>query len=112
NVVCGSCRLFHILVEDSLNTDVKHESWIKETSVSIVVINALSVPEGQENELEKRFAARKHAVDKSPGFEGFHLLRPTGEHNQYFVYTQWSSSEDYELSQSSRNIVNVHASNA
>src|SRR5699024_12267080 len=55
---------------------------VKETLVSIVVINALSVPEGQGSELEARFAARKHAVDQSPGFEGFNLLRPTGDNTQ------------------------------
>ena len=64
--------------------------------MSIVVINALNVPEGQGEELEARFAARKHAVDQAPGFEGFNLLRPTGENTQYFVYTQWASQEDYE----------------
>src|SRR5699024_8959106 len=110
NVVCGSCRLFHILVEDSLNTDVKHESWIKETSVSIVVINALSVPAGQENELEKRFAARNPAVDKSTGCDGFQLLRPSGENNQGFVYTQWASREDFENWRSSRDSSAAHAS--
>ena len=35
--------------------------------MSIVVINALSVPEGQAEELEARFAARKNAVDQAPG---------------------------------------------
>ena len=70
--------------------------------MSIVVINALSVPKGQGEELEARFAARKHAVDDAPGFEGFKLLRPTGNNDQYFVYTQWASREDYENWRDSR----------
>ncbi|MCD0174234.1 antibiotic biosynthesis monooxygenase family protein, partial [Micrococcus luteus] len=43
--------------------------------MSVVKINAISVPEGAGPELEKRFAARKHAVDQEPGFKGFQLLR-------------------------------------
>ena len=78
--------------------------------MSIVVINALSVPEGQGEELEARFAARKHAVDQAPGFEGFNLLRPTGENNEYFVYTQWASREDYENWRDSRGNAAAHAS--
>ena len=31
--------------------------------MTVVKINRLAVPEGQEAELEKRFAARKHSVD-------------------------------------------------
>ncbi|PZO61311.1 MAG: antibiotic biosynthesis monooxygenase, partial [Pseudoxanthomonas suwonensis] len=43
--------------------------------MSVVKINAITVPEGAGPELEKRFAVRKHAVDAEPGFEGFQLLR-------------------------------------
>lgn len=77
--------------------------------MSIVVINALSVPEGQGSELEARFAARKHAVDQAPGFEGFKLLRPTGQNTQYFVYTQWASQEDYDTWRDSRENMAAHA---
>ncbi|KSU66050.1 antibiotic biosynthesis monooxygenase family protein [Arthrobacter sp. NIO-1057] len=64
--------------------------------MSIVVINALSVPAEAGEELEKRFAARKHSVDSSPGFEGFKLLRPVNGGDRYFVYTQWATREDFE----------------
>lgn len=64
--------------------------------MSIVVINALSVPEGAGPELEARFAARKGAVDSSPGFEGFQLLRPVAGEDRYFVMTTWASREDFE----------------
>ena len=43
--------------------------------MSVVKINAISVPEGAGPELEKRFAARKHAVDQEPGFEDFQRWR-------------------------------------
>lgn len=64
--------------------------------MSVVVINALKVPADAGSELESRFAARKHSVDGSPGFEGFQLLRPVAGDDRYFVYTQWATREDFE----------------
>ena len=63
--------------------------------MSVVKINAISVPEGAGPELEKRFAARKHAVDQEPGFEGFQLLRPTEGGDRYFVVTRWADEESF-----------------
>lgn len=63
--------------------------------MTVVKINRLSVPAGDSAELEKRFAQRKHSVDEAPGFEGFELLRPTGETKDYFVITKWASEEDF-----------------
>lgn len=64
--------------------------------MSVVKINAISIPEGAGPELEARFAARKRAVDGSPGFEGFQLLRPTAGEDRYFVVTQWATEADFE----------------
>jgi len=63
--------------------------------MSVVKINAITIPEGAGAELEKRFAARKHAVDKFAGFEGFQLLRPTKGESRYFVVTTWESDEAF-----------------
>lgn len=63
--------------------------------MSIVKINAISVPAGAGEKLEKRFAARKHAVDEQPGFEGFQLLRPVKGDDRYFVVTRWADEESY-----------------
>ncbi|MCS5480446.1 antibiotic biosynthesis monooxygenase [Corynebacterium sp. YIM 101645] len=63
--------------------------------MSIVKINAITVPEGAGPELEARFAARKQAVDSSPGFEGFQLLRPVAGEDRYFVVTRWADEESY-----------------
>jgi heme-degrading monooxygenase HmoA len=64
--------------------------------MAVVKINAVEVPEGAGEELEKRFAARAGAVDSEPGFLGFELLRPVGGDNRYFVYTRWESDEAYQ----------------
>lgn len=64
--------------------------------MAVVKINAIEVPEGAGPELEKRFAARLHAVDSQPGFLGFELLRPVSGDNRYFVYTKWESEDAYQ----------------
>ena len=63
--------------------------------MSIVKINAITVPDGAGEELERRFAARKHAIDSQPGFEGFQLLRPVKGEERYFVVTRWADEESY-----------------
>lgn len=64
--------------------------------MSVVKINAIEVPEGSGHELEARFAARRHAVDGEPGFEGFQLLRPVAGEKRYFVVTTWATQKDFE----------------
>lgn len=64
--------------------------------MAVVKINAIDVPPGAGPELEKRFAGRAHTVEKSPGFLGFQLLRPTKGEQRYFVVTQWESDEAFQ----------------
>ena len=63
--------------------------------MSVVKINAISVPPQAHAELERRFAARAGTVDDSPGFLGFQLLRPTAGEERYFVVTHWEDEESY-----------------
>jgi len=63
--------------------------------MSVVKINAITVPEGSGPELERRFAARAHAVDSATGFQGFQLLRPVAGDDRYFVVTQWADEESF-----------------
>ena len=44
--------------------------------MAVVKINAIKVPEGNEAELERRFAARGDSIKDTPGFLGYELLRP------------------------------------
>ncbi|MEV2241622.1 antibiotic biosynthesis monooxygenase [Micromonospora sp. NPDC049891] len=64
--------------------------------MAVVKINAIDVPPGAGEELEKRFAARARAVENSPGFLGFELLRPVAGENRYFVYTRWETEQAYQ----------------
>lgn len=64
--------------------------------MSVVKINAITVPEGRGRELEERFARRAAAVENAPGFQGFELLRPVEGETRYFVYTRWESEEAFQ----------------
>ncbi|MEJ5914938.1 antibiotic biosynthesis monooxygenase family protein [Pseudokineococcus sp. 1T1Z-3] len=61
----------------------------------VIKINAIEVPEGAGPELERRFAARLGAVDGTPGFLGFELLRPVAGEERYFVLTRWEDDASF-----------------
>lgn len=63
--------------------------------MSVVKINAISVPAQAGDELEHRFAARAGTVERAPGFLGFQLLRPVAGEERYFVVTQWADEESF-----------------
>ena len=69
--------------------------------MSIIIINAITVPEGSGDELAKRFAARAGAVDDQDGFEGFELLQPTDDRNVWLVQTRWRDQEAFQAWMSS-----------
>jgi heme-degrading monooxygenase HmoA len=64
--------------------------------MAVVKINAIEIPPGAGEELERRFAARQGAVENAPGFLGFELLRPVSGETRYFVYTKWENEEAYQ----------------
>lgn len=64
--------------------------------MSIIKINAITVPSDSGDELARRFAARLGAVDGQPGFGGFELLAPTDGRDQWLVVTRWDDEESYQ----------------
>lgn len=76
--------------------------------MSVVKINAITIPEGMGPELEGRFAARAHAVDNQPGFESFQLLRPVAGDTRYFVVTQWESEEAFQAWRDGQAFAHAH----
>ncbi|MEU4700248.1 antibiotic biosynthesis monooxygenase family protein [Nonomuraea dietziae] len=77
--------------------------------MSVVKINALTVPAEMREELERRFSGRAGMVESSDGFEWFELLRPVEGTDTYLVYTRWRSEEDFQAWQSSRAFQASHA---
>ena len=62
--------------------------------MSIVRINAITVPEDAGDELLHRFERRAGEIESVEGFESFELLRPA-EGNTWYVYTRWASEEAF-----------------
>jgi heme-degrading monooxygenase HmoA len=63
--------------------------------MSVVVINAITVPAERREEFEARFRGRAGHVSSAEGFEAFELQRPV-EGDRYHVYTRWRSLDDFE----------------
>lgn len=64
--------------------------------MTVVKINAITVPADSGDELARRFAARAGAVDNQEGFEGFELLQPTDGRTTWLVVTRWRDDEAFE----------------
>ena len=64
--------------------------------MSVVRVNAITVPAERVEEFEQRFAARAGEGSKAAGFEAFELLRPTDERDTFLVYTRWRSEDDFQ----------------
>jgi heme-degrading monooxygenase HmoA len=65
-------------------------------NVTVIKINAITVPSDSGDELARRFAARAGAVDDQDGFEGFELLKPTDERTTWLVITRWRDEAAFE----------------
>ena len=65
--------------------------------MTIIKINAITVPADSGDTLAQRFAARAGAVDGQPGFEGFELLKPVddGRHT-WLVVTRWADEDSFQ----------------
>lgn len=64
--------------------------------MSVIKINAITVPADSGDELARRFAARAGAVDNQDGFEGFELLQPTDGRTTWLVVTRWRDEESFQ----------------
>lgn len=77
--------------------------------MSVIKINAITVPAGSGDELARRFAARAGAVDHADGFEGFELLRPTDGRDTWLVVTRWRDEAAFEAWTKSPAFAHGHA---
>ena len=69
--------------------------------MTIIKINAITVPADSGDELAKRFAARAGSVDNAEGFEGFELLQPDDERTTWLVVTRWRDEDAFRAWMSS-----------
>ena len=80
--------------------------------MTVIKINAITVPLESGDELAQRFAARAGAVDDADGFEGFELLKPTDDREQWLVITRWRDEESYQAWLGSESFADGHRSAA
>ena len=64
--------------------------------MTVIKINAITVPENSGDELARRFGARAGAVDDQDGFEGFELLKPTDDRTTWLVVTRWRDEAAFD----------------
>src|SRR3954465_1228601 len=64
--------------------------------MTVIKINAITVPADSGDELARRFAARAGAVDGQEGFEGFELLRPTDGGTPWLGVPRWRDEESFQ----------------
>ncbi|MCB0999614.1 MAG: antibiotic biosynthesis monooxygenase [Acidimicrobiales bacterium] len=76
--------------------------------MTVIKINALTVPAEMGDEVARRFAARAGAVDDQEGFEGFELLKPTDERTTWLVVTRWRDEAAFEAWRSSTAFAHGH----
>jgi heme-degrading monooxygenase HmoA len=76
--------------------------------MTVIKINAITVPADSGDELARRFAARAGAVDGQPGFEGFELLRPTDDRHVWLVLTRWADEDSFQTWVRSRSFADGH----
>ena len=76
----------------------------------VVKINALAIPPQAGDEVVTRFQARLDELSDVDGFEGFELLKPTGEaESRWFVYTRWRDEDAYQAWRNSDTFARGHA---
>ncbi|HJM99752.1 MAG TPA: antibiotic biosynthesis monooxygenase [Acidimicrobiales bacterium] len=80
--------------------------------MTVVKINAITVPEELGEEVAKRFAARAGAVDDAEGFEGFELFKPEDDRNQWLVVTRWADDASFEKWRESGQAAHAHRPNS
>jgi heme-degrading monooxygenase HmoA len=63
--------------------------------VSVVKINATTVPRADFAEFVRRFRTPAGDMPDAAGFEGFELLEPDDGRDVFFVLTRWRSDADF-----------------
>ena len=66
------------------------------SGMSIVRINAITVPAERADEMAARFAARAGQVEQTDGFEEFQVLRPSDGRDTWLVYTRWRDEAAFQ----------------
>jgi heme-degrading monooxygenase HmoA len=80
--------------------------------MTVIKINVITAPRDSGDELAHRFAARAGAVDDAEGFEGFELLKPADDREQWLVITRWRDEDSFQAWLGSESFAHGHRSAA
>jgi heme-degrading monooxygenase HmoA len=78
--------------------------------MTVIKINAITVPADSGDELARRFGARAGAVDDQDGFEGFELLKPIDDRTTWLVVTRWRDEAAFDAWVTSPSFAHGHRS--
>lgn len=76
--------------------------------MTVIKINAITVPTDAGPEVARRFVARVGAVDHADGFEGFELLQPNDERTTWLVVTRWRDEAAFNAWRTSPSFAHGH----
>ncbi|MEZ5271586.1 MAG: antibiotic biosynthesis monooxygenase [Ilumatobacteraceae bacterium] len=76
--------------------------------MTVIKINALTVPAEMGPEVARRFSERVGAVDGQDGFEGFELLQPADDRTTWLVVTRWRDEASFEAWKASAAFAHGH----
>ncbi|HET9073791.1 MAG TPA: antibiotic biosynthesis monooxygenase [Solirubrobacteraceae bacterium] len=77
--------------------------------MTVVKINAITVPAERREEFAQRFAQRAGRVEGAEGFEGFELLAPNDGRDICLVVTHWRTEEHFQAWMNSADFSAGHA---
>ncbi len=77
--------------------------------MTVVKINAITVPSERREEFAQRFANRAGNVEGAEGFEGFELLAPNDDRDTCLVVTHWRTEEHFQAWVASSDFAAGHA---
>ena len=77
--------------------------------MTVVKINAITVPRDRFDEFAQRFASRAGRVSGAEGFEGFELLRPNDDREVCLVLSRWRTEDDFQAWVASADFAAGHA---
>lgn len=73
-----------------------------------VAINYIDCNENYKQRFEELFSTRAHAIDRMPGFQEMHVLKPNGDSGQYLIVSYWDTEEQFKTWTSSPEFVEGH----
>lgn len=77
-------------------------------TASYVAVNSIQVDSDYVPRFEELFKSRAHEIDRVPGFQWMHVLKPTHSGEAYLVVSYWDDQTSFENWTTSREFLDGH----